>query len=304
MVKVNGMLTRASYMGLNARYNMPEVEIDGRRLPRRVFQILDETGAPAAQQLSLDTRSTEASVAAPVVNVNTPPQPPINVRFSYLKELVSMVAVSVPTSLVITGSGGLGKSYTVFTTLRSHSLEENVDFIVCRGTATPKAMYRLLYENRDKIVVFDDCDSVLENPTAVMLLKAALDSTSTRTVCWMSEARGDDETGLPNSFTFEGKIIFISNKPVTKIPQPILSRALFVDVTMTAPEKIDRMRAIAEQVKPEMPIADKHEVINLLDELKDQTADLNIRTMTKVLDLKVASPTLWKDIARYIITSN
>jgi hypothetical protein len=296
MVRLNGELTEANYQGWNTRFDMPSVKIDGRVLPRKVFSIVQSNSAPQLES----TESPEVNRVNPTEAVNSTP---INVRFEYLVQLVTLVATSVPTSLVVVGSGGLGKSFTVFETLKSHGLEEDQDYAVCKGFSTPKSLYRLLYENRDKIVVFDDCDSVLANPTAVNLLKSALDTTPARMVCWRTEQGGDDDSSLPPSFRFEGKIIFISNLPLMKISQAILSRALTVDVTMTADEKIMRMRYIAESVYPEVPLAAKLEVIDLLEELKHECRDLNFRTMLKVVSIRLSAPAAWRGLGQYVITS-
>lgn len=302
MVKLNGELTQATYSGWNNRYDMPNVNIGGRVLPRKVFELATGTRTTAPQLELPDVSAVENTESVnPAEEIND--VPPINVRFDYLTQLVTMVATSVPTSLVVVGSGGLGKSYTVFETLKSHGLEEDHDYVVCKGMATPKSLYRMLYENRDKIVVFDDCDSILANETAVNLLKAALDTTAVRTVCWRTERGGDDDSSLPASFNFEGKIIFVSNFKLERVPQAILSRALHVDVTMTTDEKIERMRHIAPMVNPELPIEVKLEVIELLNEFKHRCRDLNVRTMLKVCSVRIASPVNWRGLAQYVVTS-
>lgn len=43
-------------------------------------------------------------------------------------------------------------------------------------------LYMALFINRDKLIVFDDCDSVFGNIDSVNILKAALDSYDTRMV--------------------------------------------------------------------------------------------------------------------------
>lgn len=300
MVKINGEMTEAAFQGWNSRYDMPNVQVDGRTMPRKIF------GLARGGSVSTPAPQLELAVAdrAPATEANEVGQAvPINTRFQYLAQLVTMVATSMPTSLIVVGSGGLGKSYTVFETLKSHGLEEDHDYVVCKGMATPKSLYRMLYENRDKIVVFDDCDSVLTNEQSVNLLKASLDTVPVRTLSWRTERGGDDDSSLPSSFNFEGKIIFISNFQLSRINQAILSRALHVDVTMTAPEKIERMRHIAPLVSPNLPLDVKLEVVDMLDTLKDRCQDLNIRTLLKVVSVRIACPDNWRGLAEYVITS-
>ena len=51
----------------------------------------------------------------------------INERFSFVEKLVTMVANNVQPSAVITGEGGLGKTYTVTKTLESNGLKDISD---------------------------------------------------------------------------------------------------------------------------------------------------------------------------------
>jgi hypothetical protein len=161
-------------------------------------------------------------------------------------------------------------------------------------------MYRALYEAGDKIVLFDDCDSVFNNETTLNLLKAAFDSLGNRHVCWCSEVEHSD---LPRSFDFEGRAIFISNYRLAQIPQPIRSRAMYVDVTMSSDEKLERIRAIAPQLFPELSERARQEVIELITTLKDSIAELSFRTFTNACKICRANPTCWRPMATYMITA-
>lgn len=294
-VKINGELTIAQYAGWNDKYNMPNVEIDGSIKPRRIYEII--RGDVTADQIEAAAAELNEAVETPVARFD------INQRFGFLERCVRLVATSTPTSLIITGDGGLGKSFTVFEQLQKAGMEKDVDYVVVKGYSTPKSVYRALYDNRDRIVVFDDCDSVLNNQTSVNLLKASLDSSDIRTVSWLTEnGGGESEDSLPTRFDFQGKVIFISNWKENKIPQPLRSRALCVDVSMTADEKLERMSKIAENLKPDLAIEIKLEVIEFLRGFKDYISDLNMRTFLKVCDIRIADPSDWRDLAEYIVT--
>ena len=51
----------------------------------------------------------------------------INTRFSFVEKLVTMVAAGVQPSAVITGEGGLGKTFTVVKTLESAGFKDISD---------------------------------------------------------------------------------------------------------------------------------------------------------------------------------
>ena len=135
------------------------------------------------------------------------------VMFNNLERLTKMVGRGIQPSLVITGGAGLGKTYLVKKTLTDMGLEEAKQFVHFKGRATAAGLFVTLYENSDKIIVLDDCDSVFKDMDAVNMLKAALDSYDTRKLSYISTKPLKDAYGdpVPRHFEFTGKIIFISN---------------------------------------------------------------------------------------------
>lgn len=290
-IKIDGILTDATYDGWSDRYMMPMVKLaGGRRLPRKIFSV-------AETQVVVD-----GVVSSPVVPVAPTVRFDINRRFTFLEQLVDMVVVGSSNSLLVTGPGGLGKTHTVMERVKMSGLKEEDDFKVIKGFSTPKSLYRAIYESSESLLIFDDCDSVLEHATSLNILKGALDSHGDRRINWLTE-RSDD--ALPDEFCFRGSIIFISNKNINEIDQPILSRALFVDLTMTADEKIERMAAILTQVKPEVSLTIKRECLDLLRSLQARIGDLNIRTLLKIIDVRIARPDApdWAELAEYCVTA-
>jgi len=143
----------------------------------------------------------------------------INSRFQFLEQLVRMTINGTAVSLVVTGEGGLGKTYTVLEQMQRKHLVENNQYVHIKGYATARGLYRTLYENCDKICIFDDCDSILEDKVALNLLKGALDSYDKRTIKWIVKSQDEN---LPDEFEFLGRIIFISNMPMERVHQAIL----------------------------------------------------------------------------------
>jgi hypothetical protein len=247
----------------------------------------------------------------------------INERFEFLEDFVEMVATREIASTIIVGEGGLGKTFTVMKTLERlgmekedptlANIEEDEDgtpmvkpkndkaFVVVKGYSTAKGLFRTLYENKNRIVIFDDCDSVLKDETACNVLKAALDSYDERIVTWNAEAPfGSD---LPRSFEFTGGIIFISNQSMHKIPQPIRSRAMPADVSMTRSEIVTRMRAIVDSgtFLPEMDMEIKNEALDFIAENANNPAvkSLNLRTLIGVCKARKVKIENWERRALY-----
>lgn len=223
----------------------------------------------------------------------------INQRFGLLQNLTKMVVNDITPSLIVTGEGGLGKTHSVSQTIGDCGLQPT-DFVFFKGYSTARGLYNTLCDNNGKLIVFDDCDSVLEDKVAVNILKSALDSYEKRTISWMAKMNKNDE--YPQHFDFTGRIIFISNKSKESIDGAILSRSLTVDLTMTPVEKIERMSSILSNILPQYDMALKTEALEFLDANKE-SAQLNLRTLIMVIKMRVANPLQWKDMATYMLSN-
>ena len=222
----------------------------------------------------------------------------INKRFEFLKNLTQMVAIGTTPSLIVTGEGGLGKTYTVMSTIKDLDAIEGEDYVHFKGYSTARGLYNSLYDNNGKILIFDDCDSVLEDKVALNILKSALDSYDTRTITWSSMRSGDS---YPTSFDFTGQIIFISNKKKEDINQAILTRSLVVDLSMTADDKIERMETIINDILPDYDILNKIEALNFLKTKKDDI-ELSLRSLIKVTKVVSSFPDKWRDLATFMVS--
>jgi hypothetical protein len=223
----------------------------------------------------------------------------INQRFNFLQDLTSMVVMGNTPSLIVTGEGGLGKTHTVTSTIREMNLDES-EWVTFKGYSTARGLYNTLFDHNGKLIVFDDCDSVLEDKVALNILKSALDSYETRQITWMAKMNKSDE--YPNQFNFTGRVIFISNKDRQKIDGAILSRSLTVDLSMTPQEKIERMSFILNRILPDFPLDVKLDALNFLDLNKDK-AQLNLRTLIMVSKIRRQFTENWQDLATYMIQS-
>ena len=223
----------------------------------------------------------------------------INKRFEILTDLTSMVVNNITPSLIVTGEGGLGKTFTVTKAIEDMGLS-NDNFVFFKGYSTARGLYNTLYDNNGKLIVFDDCDSVLEDKVAINILKSALDSYDKREISWMANMRKCDE--YPQQFEFTGRIIFISNKSKDKIDGAILSRSLVVDLSMTPAEKIERMRTIVPNILPGFSDEVKEDALYFLDENKE-SYDINMRTLIMVSKMRYSFPETWSELATFMINS-
>jgi hypothetical protein len=210
-----------------------------------------------------------------------------------------MVVNNTTPSLIVTGEGGLGKTHSVTSTIQDNSLEDK-DYLFIKGYSTARGLYNTLYDNNGKLIIFDDCDSVLDDRVAINILKSALDSYETRTISW--SARMNKADVYPQSFNFTGRIIFISNKDKAKIDGAILSRSLTVDLSMTPDEKIQRMEYILPNILPDYELAVKKDALKFLSDNKESD-NLNLRTLIMVSKIRSSYEDTWEDLATYMINS-
>ena len=296
---------------LNTKTNKYDCELNGKKFSSGDTKYIEHM----YKKLTGDKKSfdqlvgkvTEAVEAAPSVSDKFT----INTRFSFVEKVVKMVGTGVQASAVITGEGGLGKSFTVLKTLKAMGMVDINDivpgqavnpkkvFTQIKGFSTAKNMFRTLYENNGSTIIFDDCDSILKDAIAINILKAALDSYDKRVITWGAEMRGDDD--LPRSFEFTGKIVFISNLNQNKIDQAIRSRSMLIDLSMTQDQKLDRMEHLiaSEDFMPEYSVAIKKDAIALIRQLKDTAREISLRTLITFSKIRATAGDDWAELAEY-----
>jgi len=264
-----------------------------------VLTWMGEHGMSPKQQTTADLKSHE----------NLMPEIPAKERWDSYQVFIDMVASGEGAkSMIAYGTGGVGKTFLMKKGLARHKMTEYTgdemkggpayDYVKITGKSTPVAMYKSLYEHNNKVIVFDDCDSVLLDDTSINLFKGALDSTGDGTISYGSgkPIKGSDGENLPQRFAFKGRVIFISNLTPEQMPQPLRSRALTIDLTMTVDETIGRLKEIVQHmpfqntegedvfVSPE----DRESAMEFFVKYKDKISvdDLNARTLGQVALIK------------------
>lgn len=243
---------------------------------------------------------------------------PINERFDFVKNVVDMVAQRQTPSVIITGEGGLGKSFTVIKALEAAGLKNMTTvlsetdlgsivmsktmFVVIKGFSTAKALYRTLYENRNSIIVFDDCDSIQKDPDAVNILKGALDSFDKRIVTWNSELR---DPNLPRMFEFKGGIVFISNLTPDRLDQALKTRSMCIDLSMTVDQKLERMDAIMREPEflPNIDLKMKEESLSIIKKYRFDAKEISLRTLIQTTKIRSTGRQNWEQMAKYVLVA-
>ena len=207
------------------------------------------------------------------------------VMFTNIERLTKMVGRGIQPSLVITGGAGMGKTHLVKNTLEGMGLRESYDFVHFKGRATAAGLFITLYENSDKIIVLDDCDSVFRDDDAVNILKGALDSYDTRKISYITTKSLKDEFGgeVPRHFEFTGRVIFISNISQSKLDEAIRSRSFVADVDLTTDQMFTRMEQLMPKMESRIPLAAKEQALALMKELDKEFdgLEINLRSFIK-----------------------
>jgi hypothetical protein len=239
----------------------------------------------------------------------------IRERFDMLKDMTKAVKKGAVRAMIVSGPPGVGKSHGVEEVLERYDTLEHLGaakkYDVVKGAMSPIGLYCKLfnYKEKDDVLVFDDCDAIFEEPLALNILKAALDSKKKRTIHWNTDSFKLRNEGVPDSFEFKGSAIFITNldfhdvksKKIKSHLEALESRCHYMDLTINSER--DKMLRIAQVIKDGMldtyKLDDevKEEIIDFVDINKKRLRELSLRTVLKVADLAVAFPDKWEAMA-------
>lgn len=238
-------------------------------------------------------------------------------RFEILDEMTTAATNGDIRAMIVSGPPGVGKSFGVERIVEKACLFDQISgkrlrAEVVKGSATPIGLYQALYKYSDAncMLVFDDCDTILFDDVSLNLLKGALDSGKKRKISWLSESRILKDEGIPNSFTFNGSVIFITNLKFDKMKSQKLkdhldalqSRCHYLDLTLdTMRDKVLRIKQIAAdgelfaEYNFEQCIQD--EIVEFLDVNQNKMREMSLRMAIKIADLRKSFPLKWKQMA-------
>jgi hypothetical protein len=258
----------------------------------------------AALMFETDTKETIAEIEQRVGS-----------RFAVMEELVNDAINDGLRSVFISGPPGLGKSYTVEEKLAEWDPSEQRHAIT-KGYVKTTGLYRLLYRFRHpgNIIVFDDADTIFSDEASLNMLKAASDFGKRRRISYAADYKMvDDETGeaLPNSFDFEGTIIWITNYDFQSMIEKghklaphfdaLMDRAHYLDLLLKT--RRDYLVRIAQVVRAGLldeygfsPL-EKQEVMNFVEVNASKFQRLSLRAVMKVADIRKSGRKNWREHA-------
>lgn len=271
----------------------------------------------SGEDVPVNVARAPAHVAAPVETDDEVIER-IRERFDILDEMTKAATNGDIRAMIVSGPPGVGKSYGVEQIIEKATLLDQIAgrrlrAEVVKGSATPIGLYQALYKYSDEncVLVFDDCDSILLDDVSLNLLKGALDSGKKRKISWLADSRILRQEGIPDSFNFNGSVIFITNLKFDAMKSQKLrdhldalqSRCHYLDLTLdTMRDKILRIKQIAKDgaLFQDMDLDQiaQDEIIEFMDTNQNKLREMSLRMAIKVAQLRQSFPLRWKAMAQ------
>ncbi len=284
-------------------------------------------GRPDQVRVNVDNQSMIEFVSGrDAVKVETPKETDeeamdrIATRFGVLDEMSKACIAGNIRSLIVSGPPGVGKSFGVTTQMEKASMFDKISgkrprFEIVKGAMSGIGLFATLYKYSDSknVIVLDDCD-IWQDQDALNILKGALDSGKTRRISWNKDSRILRDEGIPNTFNFNGSVIFITNMNIadkkSKNIQPHLealqSRSHYLDLTINSDR--DKMLRVKQVHRDADLFSDydftKEQANQVLEYMWDnhtKLREVSIRCALKIADLVKISPENWKSLAQVTI---
>lgn len=273
---------------------------------------------PKTWDLRSSTNSNVVQVMEPskaTVRISKDRYDEIAKRFSMLKILGNGVVSGNIRALIVAGAPGVGKTYELQLLLDEALNKQMIHSSVeVKGTLSAIVLYKTLYENKDKgqVIVLDDVDRIYGDEESMNILKAALDSSVTRTISWGKASRFLEDEGIPNKFEYCGQVIFITNVNIDKVIakegrmsphlSALVSRSTFLDLCIhEADEIIMRIEQVLKgsDLISNLQLLDEQvdSIIHWLKVNSSKLRSVSIRTVLQLASLIKTTPNQWEDIA-------
>jgi hypothetical protein len=240
-------------------------------------------------------------------------------RFNVLDEMSAACIAGNIRAMIVSGPPGVGKSHGVSLQMEKASLFDKIAgkrprFDIVKGAMSGIGLFSKLYKYSDSknVLVFDDCD-IWEDPDALNVLKGALDSGKTRRISWNKDSRILREEGIPNTFNFNGSVIFITNlnfadRRSNKIKahlDALQSRCHYLDLTINSErDKMLRIKQVHRDADgglfADYDLSDEQssDVMSYMWDNHNKLREVSLRMALKVADLVKISPSNWQNLAK------
>lgn len=238
----------------------------------------------------------------------------IRKRFNVLTTLANGITAGNVRALIISGAAGVGKTFELEKKLTAARRDGDIDtYETIKGSISAVVLYEMLYNNREEgqVLLLDDTDSVFADDECLNLLKAALDTSKVRKISWAKASRYLADSDIPQSFEYEGQIVFITNtNPDAVIAKggrlaphmsALLSRSVFLDLgihdsasIMIRVEQVLSESNLAEELK--LTKGETKAIIEWMNSNITKLRSVSIRTVIQLAGF-IKTSDEWQDLA-------
>lgn len=286
------------------------------------FKLLDATGADLPDHIVIEggvaTGATDFEAVFTRNEDEDEAMERIAKTFLMLDKITDAAARGIVRGLVVSGPPGIGKSFGVEKQLAAANMFRTIEgkdplFEVISGGVSAIGLYQKLYHNRasKQVLVFDDCDGVLEDSEMMNLMKAALNSGDKRRICWNKESRVLLNEDIPDAFDFEGSVLFLSNKDFDKEIErgsriavhleAIMSRCHYLDLEIgSTRDKLLRIKQVVRDgmlAQFEFTAQQEADIIAFVFDNANYLREISLRMVKKIADWVRADPETWYEEA-------
>ena len=207
-------------------------------------------------------------------------------------------------SFLLIGKGGIGKTEAVLKTLDKMNLKERTHFSYLNTHCSPKRFFQVLEETNTlqnpKLLILDDFDLVMKNPTIVGMLRSALwgDLVGKRKVSWYSTTMAQNE-----EFYFNGKIIFLLNDLQMKNPliKALISRGFYYHLNLSNPEILNLMAKRVEVPYKGLELKQRQKVFQYISTNWADSQKLTLRSLEIGYALFKSSPNTFQYLLNEVL---
>lgn len=242
----------------------------------------------------------------------------LTTRFEILSDLTVGATTKNIRAITVTGAPGVGKTYTVERILGEAKESRNIQYEIVKGAVSAVNLYKLGYRNRKagSVIVLDDADSIFNDEDALNILKVLCDSSETRRVSWMKESQALIAEDIPQTYEFNGSMIFISNldfqtfvdEGKSKYAQhfeAIMSRSLYLDLRLHSRDElgvwIEHVATSGQLFRREgLTEVQGKAVLSFLRDNRQELRELSLRTLIKASQL-VKTNKQWEKMATVLL---
>lgn len=256
----------------------------------------------------------ESTLAAPIKTETVEEiKARITKRFNVMDIMTKGLINKSIRSLIISGAPGIGKTYTLNRDLEKADAAGQIEYSILNGKMSPIGLYCKLFENAgpNSVLVLDDVD-VFSNEDSLNLLKAALDTSETRKVCWSTASSYLEEKEIPQEFEFEGTIVFITNVDMDReisrgsklAPHlmALISRSVYLDLGVHTNDEImvrveDVILNTNMMERAGLTVTQTADVLEWMKENVKRLRNVSLRTALYLASFVLTDENNWKDLA-------